>query len=114
MQARERRHGQDPRHAAARSHLPHLPLSSSPGRAVRTPRSSKGAGAGPCPTRPAPPLQLRVPPATAARSTQNIKSQPQERPSSSRSASPRQLSPARGSHGYHHEKKGFLLWKLCV
>lgn len=38
----------------------------------------------------------------------------QQWPGSSRSASPRQASPACGSHGYHQEKKGFRLWKLCV
>lgn len=35
-------------------------------------------------------------------------------PGSSRSASPRRPSPAHSSHSYHHEKKGFRLWKLCV
>lgn len=60
----------------------------------------------------APPVQLQVPPAAPARSAPKVESQ--QWPSSSRSASPRWPSPARGSHSYHHEKKGFRLWKLCV
>lgn len=72
MQAREGRQG--PSYATAPSGFPHLPLGSAPGRAL----SSDRAGEGPCPTCLAPPVQLQVPPAAPARSTQKVESQPQE------------------------------------
>lgn len=72
MQAKEGRQG--PSHTMAPSGFPHLPLGSAPGRAP----SSNGAGEGPCPTCLAPPVQLQVPPAAPARSTQKVESQPQE------------------------------------
>lgn len=74
MQAKERKQGQGPSHATVPGRFPHLPLASAPGRAP----SSNGAGEGPCPICLAPPVQLQVPPATAARSTLKVESQPQE------------------------------------
>lgn len=74
MQAKERRQGQGPSHATVPGRFPYLPLASAPGRAP----SSNGAGEGPCPICLAPPVQLQVPPATPARSTLKVESQPQK------------------------------------